>query len=631
MFERILSLLVRSRQIRRLLAVVVGLALAGVVSPPQEVRAEEPVTADTSLVFESWEEWQGAYDEVVAALDAFEALMDESIGAPKELLAVMGARDRVYRTARAVEGYIYLRLQLDATDEEARSRQHLLDDTDRRWYGKGSPWLNRSLTDLGSSTIQGWLASDEALTLYGFFFRRFFESAGYPFPEGQKDLRALDTIFERQTDRVYRAVTVAEPPSVEVKLESGESLEMNVARARMVFEELTNVLDRHRVSQEWLEELGGRSQTYAALLEGIVKRHKLLAEVRGFDSALSAQLHADAISDQAVRNVVNTAREGVSPLRQYHALRKMELGIEEYGLADRFVPLVPGGQEITLEEARRLILWSSATFGPEVEDLVARAFSERWVDAVERPGKRVHGGSTFVNGQPFVYVNYRGTLDSVFQLVHELGHAVHAFLAYQAQPFVYSHRSSLTSEAVASVFEGALVDFMVGEAESPEAKVRVLDLSLQNLLRLFYRPMLDADFEIRVHEAAGSITGPLLGELYLEVVTLFYGGTVSLNTWDAYTWQQTPHFYTAPLYLGRYGLASAAASVLASRLTEPDPTNASVARREFVELMKSGASDYPLELLRVAGADLEDPETVQILVARAATLVDELETLLGSK
>ena len=144
MFESILSLLVRSRQIRRLLAVVVGLALAGVVSPPQEVRAEEPVTADTSLVFESWEEWQGAYDEVVAALDAFEALMDESIGAPKELLAVMGARDRVYRTARAVEGYIYLRLQLDATDEEARSRQHLLDDTDRRWYGKGSPWLNRS-------------------------------------------------------------------------------------------------------------------------------------------------------------------------------------------------------------------------------------------------------------------------------------------------------------------------------------------------------------------------------------------------------------------------------------------------------------------------------------------------------
>jgi len=236
-----------------------------------------------------------------------------------------------------------------------------------------------------------------------------------------------------------------------------------------------------------------------------------------------------------------------------------------------------------------------------------------------------------VNGQPYVYVNYRGSLESVFQLVHEIGHAVHAYLAYRNQPYVYSHRSSLTSEAVASVFEGALVEYMVEQAESREAKVRVLDLSIQNLLRLFYRPILDADFEIRVHESAGTITSPSLGKQYLEVATEFYGETVSLKDWDAFTWQQTPHLYTAPLYLGRYGLAAAAANVLVARLADPDATDAGVARRGFVELLKSGTSDHPLELLRVAGVDLEDPETVRILVVRAERLVDDLARALASE
>jgi oligoendopeptidase F len=275
------------------MAAVVGIVLAGSIAHPWEVRAKEQVSADTTLIFESWAEWRDAYEEFVAALDAFEALAEEPIGSASELLSLMEARDRVYRTVRAVEGYLYLRLQLDATDEEARSRQHLLDETDRRWYRKGSPLLTRTLSDLGLSKIQEWMADDEALSLYEFFFRRFFESAGQPAREGQEELRAFQDILEKQTDRVYRALTVAEGPSVEVRLESGELLEMNVARSRMIYEELTSALDRRRVSRAWLEKLGGRSQTYAALLEGIVERLRLLAEVRGFDSALSAQLHAD--------------------------------------------------------------------------------------------------------------------------------------------------------------------------------------------------------------------------------------------------------------------------------------------------------------------------------------------------
>ncbi len=136
--------------------------------------------------------------------------------------------------------------------------------------------------------------------------------------------------------------------------------------------------------------------------------------------------------------------------------------------------------------------------------------------------------------------------------------------------------------------------------------------------------MLDADFELRLYERDGPIAGPSLGALYLAVVAEFYGETVSLNDWDAHAWQRTPHYFTSPLYLGRYGLASAAADVLIPQLTSPVDTEAATARRAFLNLMRSGSSGYPLDLLSRAGADLDNSHTSEVLVARLQSLVEEL-------
>ncbi len=603
--------------------------MIGSVGLGRPARAEGPRRADPGRIFASWAEWKRAHDELVSALDDFASLGQEPIDTAERLGAVMAARDRVYRIAQGVEGYLYLRLQLDGADEEARSRQHLVDATDRQWQSEGSPWFNRVLTELGHARIARWVADEEGLRRYGFFFRRFFRAAEHPYPEGQDDLRALSSIFERQSARVYQALATTETPVVEVVLESGERLELTPARARSVLGELPSALDRKAVSGAWLEALGRRSQTYAALLEGIVERQQLLARVRGFDSALAAQLHADAIPADAIRGAIRVAREGSAPLRRYHELRKRTLGLDEYGLQDRFTALDPGGREIGFDEARRLIIESASALGPEAQGLVTRAFSDGWIDSVERPGKRPHGGSTFVAGAPYVLVNYRGSLDSLFQLAHEIGHAVHAQLAHDAQPFIYSHRSSLTSEAVAGVFEGALVARMVGQPTSRKEKIGVLDLAIQNTLRLFYRPMLDADFELRLYEADGPLTGPSLAARYLAVAREFYGNTVRLDERDGHAWQQTPHYYTSPLYMGRYGLASAAATTMTSRLTSPSAAERAAARQALLELMRSGASDYPIELLKRAGADLGDSAVSRAPVTRLAALVADLERTLS--
>jgi len=610
---------------------IATMILAANVGSPCAVVAQDPGTANVHRVFATWQEWEAAYDDLALAIEALARLGQEPIESAEELALVMEARDRVYRVARGVEGYLYVRLQLDGGDEEARSREHLVDETDRQWYSKALPRFTRVITDLGLERTEEWMAGDETLRRYEHFFRGFFAGAEHPLSAGEGEFRALSSVFGQQSSRIYKALAISEAPVVEVTLESGESLELNPGNARSVLEELPGAVDRERANRAWLEALGAQSQTYAALLEGIVRRQEMTAETRGFDSALSAALHSDAIPAAAVRNVVRVAREGSAPLRRYHSLRQAVLGLEDYGLAHRFVPFDPGGRKIDYSEARVLITESSATLGPEVHELVGRAFEEGWIDSVERPGKRAHGGATFVDGHPFVLVNYRASLENVFQLAHEIGHAVHAVLAHETQPFVYSHPSSLTGEAMASVFEGALVDHMVGRATSRDEKIRVLDLSIQNILRLFYRPMLDADFEHRIYDGDEAITGPSLGALYLAVVTDYYGESVNLTAWDAHAWQKTPHYYTSPLYMGRYGLSSAAANALLPGLTSPDEADRATARRALVELMRAGSSGSPLHLLATAGADLLDPQTIEALVVRMGSLVGKLEQVVDQQ
>ena len=613
----------------------VSIGVFGGVPPgfAEEPGAESSPAVDVSRVFASWDAWRSAHEDLVSALEDFEALTHAPIETAERLADVMAARDRVYRVARDVEGYLYLRLQLDSGDEEARSRQSLTDETDQRWSATGLPWFQQALNGLGQATIDRWMAGSPDLRQHAFFFRRFFDR-GIGVHQEEASFRALIDISARQSRRTYRALAVSEAPKVLVTLESEEQLELTVARARTILWELRSPADRRTVHKAWLEELGKQGQTYAALLEGIVSRQDLLARNRGFESALAMALQSDAIPPDAVRNAIRTARESSPVLRRYHALRKRVLALDEYTLADRFIPLEDEERRIEFAEAERWIVDSSAALGADVQDLVRQAFSDGWIDAVERPGKRPHGGATFVQ-RPFVLVNYRDSLDSLFQLAHELGHAVHSLLSHEAQPFVYSHPSTLTSEAVAGVFEGILVQHMVARSTSRAERIRVLDASIQNILRLFYRPMLDADFELRLYERQASngdqqaITGPALDALYRSVVTEYYGETVSLQSWDAHAWQQTPHYYTSPLYMGRYGLASVTANRWLQQLSSPVESEREAARQGLHRLLRSGASAYPLDLFRQAGVNLEDADMFQGLVTRLNTLIDQLEQAIG--
>ncbi len=582
---------------------------------------------DLHQIFPSWQAWADEAARLEESIASFASLKAERFDDASSLLGALEVRDRVYRHARVVEGYVSLRLQLDATDAEARGRQQRLDEIDHAWRD-GSRWFGRALEATGAAQVRRWSAPGGPVADYRHLLDQMLRGTEHRMP--------ADPGFEtagrlrRHLVRAHELLATSELVAPEVGLSDGSTVTLTPATARTILWDTTDPADRTRIRKAWLESLGHFAGTFAELLAGVVLAERSAAEARGFDSALEASLFADAIPPEAVRNAIATARAGTEPLRRYHRLRRRALGTEHYGMADRFVPISSASASFTFEQARDLIVESAATLGPELQATVAMAFDQGWIDPEERPGKRVHGGATFVyRNHPYVLVNFRGNLDSLFQLAHEVGHAAHAFQADRSQPWVSAHYSSLTGEAVASLHEAVLVDLLVRRARSPAERGIVLELAIQNLLRLFFRPAIDADFELSLYETGGAVTREALGSGYLEAIRRYYGESLEFVESDRYGWMEPPHFFSSPLYMGRYPLASAAATALLERLTGGNDDDRAAARSDLLTLVRSGASDDPINLLRAAGADLSGQRTAAAVVERMDHLVKTLGDTIG--
>ncbi len=602
-------------------------AIVGLVGPAgaDEEGASLP-TADLSTAFADWAAWEAEVANLEAAVNRFAALSEVALDSSEDLALALATREEVYRRAAQVEGYVRLRLQLDGGDEEARVRQQRLDEIDQRWFREASPWFSPRLGAIDSAVILGWIAESADLASYEFFLERLVGSNKHHLEEHDQRLLSIGSAAARQLQRAQNALNTLDAPRVSIELQSGEILEITPARAKTMLWELENATDRSNAQRVWLEALGGRASTTAVLLEGVVTYRKMSAEAYGYGSALEAALAADDIPTEAVINLIQATAAEVTGLQNYHKLRRRILGLDSYDTADRFLPLGAALAEVPFGRAREWIIESLAPLGIEVQSLVAAAFDDGWIDAVTRPGKREHGGATSVVGRhPFVLLNYDGNLNSILQLSHELGHAVHNKLSSDAQPYTYSHPSSLTSEAVGILFETLLVDDLVHRRLDGASA----DVAIQSLLRGFYRTVLEADFELSLYTEPPVFSSAGLGARYLETLKAFYGDTIVFQPWDGGGWLQTPHFFSSPLYLPRYGLATAAAVKLVADLKSPDPASAAAARDRVIALLSAGGSDGPLVLLKNAGADLEQPETILAVGQRLDHLVAELKSELA--
>jgi oligoendopeptidase F len=353
------------------------------------------------------------------------------------------------------------------------------------------------------------------------------------------------------------------------------------------------------------------------------------ARARGYQTTLDAALFGNAIPTSVVENLIRETKNGVAPFRRYHQLRKRVLQLSDYYVFDAFVPLVEYDVKYAYNDVLDWIVEAVAPLGAEYQARVRRAFSERWIDVYENQGKRSGAYSAPVYGaNPYMLMNYNDTLDAVFTLAHELGHSMHTMLSHETQPFIYAGYTIFVAEVPSTLNEALLLDFMLARAKTREERIVLLQHAIDGIVGTFYNQVLFADFELEAHrlvERDQPITSEVLSGIYAKRLAEYWGDALSPDQRAQHTWARIPHFFQSPYYVYQYATCFASTAKLMEEVGSRDPQARQAAVDRYLKLLQAGGSDHPMELLKKAGVDLSQPETVKAVSAQLDGLVDRLE------
>jgi oligoendopeptidase F len=418
-------------------------------------------------------------------------------------------------------------------------------------------------------------------------------------------------------------------------LSTGETVEATYARYRAIVATNRNQDDRAKAFAAHHEAFRKNQNTYAALYNGVLQRDWFHSQARGYKTMLDASLHGNNIPTAVVENLIATTRAGAEPLRRYERLRRKVLGVKEYHLYDGTIPLVEFDKSYPYHDVLDWIVESVAPLGAEYQARMRRAFAERWIDVYENKGKHSGAYSASVYGvHPYMLLNYNDTLDAVFTLAHEMGHSMHTMLSHETQPFVYAGYTIFVAEVPSTLSEAFLLRYMLDRADSAAERIVLLQHAIDEVTSTFYRQVLFATYELEAHrlvEGGQPITAEGLSDLYYGILKEYYGDALDYDDLLRVTWARIPHFYGSPYYVYQYATCFASSARIFQSLTQGSDAERAAAVDRYLTLLRAGGSDHPMTLLKNAGVDLSQPETVRAVVTQLDTLVTRLEAELSAR
>ncbi len=390
-------------------------------------------------------------------------------------------------------------------------------------------------------------------------------------------------------------------------------------------------LDR-RIRQAGYERLYdtylNHKNAIASLYATSVKKDVRMSRARKFETARERALFANNIPVSVYDALIAGMRSNIAHVHRYVQLRKDRLGLDKVKLFDKYVPLVEAKMdEYSYEEGFALVERGLAALGEDYAQILQTARKERWLDVFENPGKRSGAYSTgFYATRPYVLLNFQGNYESVSTLAHELGHSVHTYLSGKTQPPQYSGYSIFLAEIASTVNETLLVNHLLDVTDDPLKRATLINQQLDSLTATIYRQTMFAEFELDAHrkvEEGHALTHDVLSEMYAGLNQFYHGPAYEDDDRSPAEWSRIPHFYRA-FYVFQYATGMSAALVFADRMRK----QGSVAVDKYLGFLSSGSKDYPLEVLKEAGLNMEDPSVVGQALKIYGDLVTELETLL---
>lgn len=586
---------------------------------------DEKYQWDLSTVFATDDAWEAELASLDSDLENAKAYKGRLTASSNDLLAITESYLALSR--RLEKLYVYASMKNDQDTTVAKYQEYQAKAT--AIYAKFSEifaFYEPELMQLSKEAFEDFVAETPALSAYAHFFEQLFKRQPHVLSQAEEELLAgAQEIFGAagetfgildNADIIFPIVPDDE--GKEIQLTHGNFISLLESKNRDVRKEAYQAL--YATYEQF-------QHTYAKTLQTNVKVHNYEARVHHFKSAREAALSANFIPESVYDTLIETVNANLPLLHRYVELRKKILKLDDLKMYDIHTPLSEMDMSFTYEEALVKAEDVLAVFGKEYSERVHRAFTERWIDVHVNKGKRsgaYSGGSYDTNA--FMLLNWQDTLDNLFTLVHETGHSLHSTFTRENQPYVYGDYSIFLAEIASTTNENILTETLLKEVDDDKARFAILNHYLDGFKSTIFRQAQFAEFEDIIHKAdqAGEVlTSDYLNQLYADLNEKYYGLSKTDNLEIQYEWARIPHFYYN-YYVYQYATGFAAASYLADKVVHG--TQADIDR--YLDYLKAGNSDYPLNVIKKAGVDMTTSAYLDAAFRIFEERLDELEALI---
>lgn len=571
-------------------------------------------------------DWEADVQKVKQLTEKIAAMKGSLATSGKQLLAVLTLQDELLKTLDQV--YVYARMRRD--EDNANSKYQGLTDRatslSTQVYGSIS-YIQPEILAISTEDLQAWIKEVEGLEHYRILLEEITRFKPHTLSAEEEALLANMSELASSPSKIFGMLNNADMKFPMITDESGEEVELTKGRYTQFMESK----DR-RVRKEAFEALystyGKFRNTIAASLTSAIKGDVFYARTRKYPSALYAALFADNVELPVYDNLIATIHEHLPLMHRYIALRKKLLGVDELHMYDLYVPIVPEtDMKIPYDQAVSTIKEALHPLGEEYGRILEEGFSNGWIDVHENEGKTsgAYSWGAFTS-HPFVLMNYQDNVNNMFTLAHEMGHALHSYYSNHAQPYTYADYKIFVAEVASTLNEALLMNHLLETTTDKKQRMYLINHYLEQFRGTVFRQTMFAEFEKIVHakeEQGEPLTAESLSTIYRELNVAYHGPDMVVDSEVDLEWARIPHFYRG-FYVYKYATGFSAATSLSKQILEEGQP----AVDRYLQFLKGGSSDYPLNLLKGAGVDMTSPTPIAEALSVFKELLEELEQLI---
>jgi len=598
---------------------------------PVREKIDDKYKWDLTHIYSSDDEWEKEFRWVEKNISGYRKFSGNLSDSSESLLACLKFDESIGTKLERL--YLYAMLAKDS--DMSVNKYQAMDDRIKSLASSisaVSSFIKPEILQIPDNKINEFISSNDELKIYKHSLENIVRTKAHSLSKQEEQILALAGEITQTPYNTYSMFTNADLKFPVIQDSSGEEVQISHARFYSAMYSKDESY-RKRVFEGYLKPYDEYSNTIATLLNGNLKSNIFYAKARKYNSAREAALDQNNIPLNVYDNLIETVNKNLKPLHRWAALKKKLLNIEQLKPYDVYVTVFNETKEksYTYESSKKIVLDSLSILGDDYLNSLNLAFDNRWIDVYETKAKKsgAYSSGTTFGVHPYVLLNWTDLLNDLFTLSHEMGHNMHSYYTGKNQPYTYANYSIFVAEVASTFNESLLLDYLITNASDDNERLYFLEKYLNNITATFYRQVMFAEFEIDIYqrtENGEALTPNILSELYKDIYQKYWGPDMDVADEEKYTWARIPHFYYN-FYVYQYATGFAASEILAAKVKSEGKN----AVKKYLDFLKAGSSDYPINILKSAGVDMSSPEPILAVSARMDKILNEINSLLKNK